>query len=92
MPIEKLRRRTEYRGIGGRSRYYREPALLGFDDQDHTRHYVIELLVAEPTSEGEGLPSLLGRDIVNRWYMQYDPGTSRLECTVRHADFTLQAT
>jgi hypothetical protein len=92
MPIEKLGNRTEYRGIGGRSRYYREPALLGFDDQAHTRHYVIELLVAEPTSEGEGLPSLLGRDIVNRWYMQYDPGTSRLDCTVRHADFTLQAT
>ena len=48
MPVEKLGRRTEYRGIGGRSRYYREPALLGFDDQAHTRHYVIELLIAEP--------------------------------------------
>ena len=82
----------ESMGIGGGSPYYREPALLSFGDQPWTRLYVVELLIAEPRSGNEGLPSLLGRDVINHWYMQYDPSSARLDFTVRHADYSLEIT
>jgi hypothetical protein len=36
------------------------------------------------------LPSLLGRDVINHWFMEYDPVNARLEFTVRHADYSLR--
>ena len=89
IPFERLGNRMNSRGVGGRSSYFSEPAILSFDDRHHTRLYVVELLIAEPHEGNEGLPALLGRDVINHWYMQYDPANARLECTVRHADYTL---
>ena len=91
MPFDQLGNRRTSRGIGGSSSYFVEPAILAFADKPRTRLYELELLVAEPHESNEGLPSLLGRDVVNHWYMQYDPTHSRLECTVRYADHTLDA-
>ena len=80
------------KGIGGSSSYFREPSILAFADKPQTRLYGLELSIAEPHKGNEELPSLLGRDVINHWYMQYDPAVTKLECTVRYADYTLAAT
>ena len=90
IPFGQLGNRANSRGIGGVSSYFREPTLLAFDDTQ-SRIYNIELRIAEPNENNLGLPSLLGRNVINHWYMQYDPTNARLECAVRHADYTLEA-
>ena len=92
MPFDQLGNRIVSRGIGGSSSYFVEPAILAFADKPQTRLYELELLIAEPQDGNSGLPSLLGRDVINHWHMQYDPTNSRLECRVRYADYTLDAT
>ena len=92
MPFDQLGNRIISRGIGGSSSYFREPTILAFADKPHTRLYDLELFIAEPHESNEKLPSLLGRDVINHWYMQYDPADARLECTIRYADYTLAAT
>ena len=77
------------RGVGGLSPYYRESALIFFDDQSHTRVYLVDLLIAESREGNEGLPSLLGRDVINHWNIRYDPANATLECAVRYADYSL---
>ena len=75
-----------------------------FDDGDQLRIYSVELRIAEPSESNLPLLSLLGRNVINRWYMQYDPEdpacsrllslpysmNTRLECVVRNADFSLE--
>ena len=77
-------------GIGGSSPYFREPAILSFSDSFLARLYVVELLIAEPSDTNNGLPSLLGRNVINRWYVEYDPANERLDIEVRHADRTVE--
>ncbi len=77
------------RGVGGSARYFREPAVLSFTDERLRRLYEIDLLIAEPHERGEGLPSLLGRDVINHWYMHYDPSNESLRFEVRRTDLTL---
>ena len=89
IPIEELGSPMESRGVGGTSSYHRESTLLLFNDQLSTRIYLVELLIAERRDGNEGLPSLLGRDVMNHWQVNYDPTNGTLECNVRHADFTL---
>ena len=94
MPFNQLGNRTTSRGIGGSSSYFRESAVIAFADKPQMRLYLyrLDLAIAESHESNEGLPSLLGRDVINHWYMQYDPADARLECTVRYADHTLDAT
>lgn len=73
-------------GIGGRGRYFEETAVLFFEDSSTVRLYAVNLYVAEPNENMEHLPSVLGRDIINRWSMTYDPANDRLEFIVRSAD------
>ena len=91
IPISELRNPVSSMGVCGTSAYYREPALLGFSDGPDDRFYVVALLVAEPNEISANLPSLLGRNIINHWSVDYDPTNARLECAVRHADYTLNA-
>ena len=92
IPIDQLGAGLESSGVGGASLYYPEPTLLSFDDQVYIRIYVVDLLIAAPHEGNQGLPSLLGRDLINRWYMQYDPMSERLQFTVRDADYSLEVT
>ena len=89
IPFRRLGNRSFSRGIGGRSAYFVEPAVLSFSDGVLTRLYEVNLLIADPTKTNENLPSLLGRNVINHWYIQYDPANDRLEFTVRHADRTI---
>ena len=89
IPFGRLGNRRISHGIGGRSPYFREPAILSFSDGVLTRLYEIELLKAEPDETNDSLPSLLGRNVINHWRMDYDPADDRLEFAVRHADRTI---
>ncbi len=91
IPFDALGNRMLTRGIGGRSTYFRETALLTFADESRTRGYMVSVLIASPYANTQGLPSILGRNVVNNWFMEYDPSTARLDFTVRHADYTLEA-
>ena len=86
IPFPQLRRRARLGGIGGASPYFREQAFLLFDEEVETSIYQVSLLIAEPNDSNRTLPSLLGRDVVNRWRVNYDPANNTLECTVRSAD------
>ena len=91
IPFEELANSVDSRGVGGRSTYFRETAFLSFIDGPLVRAYEVSLRIAEPNRSSAGLPSLLGRNVINHWYMQYDPTNGRLDCTVRHADYTFTA-
>lgn len=83
IPFGSLQNRVESRGVGGRSIYYLESSLLSFDSGGQREICPVNLLIAEPAGRNDGLPSLLGLDVINRWYMEYDPANNRLEFTVR---------
>ena len=89
VPFGRLRNRELSRGIGGSSPYFHEPATLVFPDGRAARLYGVGLLIAEPDEANGNLPSLLGRNVINHWYMAYDPANGRLECTARYADRTI---
>ena len=54
-------------------------------------YWVPELSVFEPDEgfQRAQVPSLLGRDILNRWEMLYNPSEDRLEFRVKSADYSL---
>ena len=89
LPFDSLGSRIYTRGVGGASWYFRETAVLSFSDGSRSRYYAVDLHIADPNESNESLPSLLGRNIINNWYMQYDPANGRLEFTVRHAGYTI---
>lgn len=93
MPFSRLGNSVRYRGVGGGAAYFREQAFLYFEDQRIGRYYIYEmpLHIAEPHPNVENLPSLLGRDVINRWHMQYDPSNAHLQFVVRQADYTIDA-
>ena len=91
IPFDLLRGSSTSRGIGGTASYFPEPAVLVFTDdaagQDYG--YRININVAKPDDVSDRIPSLLGRDVIRRWRMDYDSTEGRLEFTVRDADFAL---
>ena len=76
--------------MGGRSEYYLEPAHLTFIDDNLVKVYNLPLRIAKPTPREEGtkeeppeqtvngLPSLLGRDVINNWFIVHDRATKLL--------------
>ena len=82
---------VESYGVGGRATTYVFRALVVFvEDNALLRAYVIDLLIYPQRPQLESLDSLLGRDIINRWYMAYDHSSQQLEFTVRSADRTIR--
>ncbi len=68
------------RGVGGRADYVGQPAeLLFLDHEGGYARLEIEMNVARLTRGLEGLPSLLGRDVLRQWRMDYDPRQNRLD-------------
>ncbi len=93
IPFDLLQDRITSSGIGGVAAYFPEPAVLIFADHAIPQRYGyrINVNIARPGDVGDRLPSLLGRNVIRRWRMDYDPTDGRLEFTVRDADFTLDA-
>ncbi len=77
-------------GIGGNAELKRMPALMLFREPERGVYvYEIELAVARPHPSIGDLPSLLGRDILNRWDMHYSAPTDSLTFEVLDADHTV---
>ena len=83
IPFGRLRNPVGSLGVGGSSLYYMEQALISFDNGGQREIYPVDLLIARPGGRNGELPSLLGVDVINRWYMEYDPAGRRLEFEVR---------
>ncbi len=84
LPMDLLWNQISVDGIDGNILYYLEPAVLYFDDNSIVRSYPFDLLIANPQGGSMETPSLLGRNIINEWYVQYDPTKGLLHCTVRN--------
>ena len=91
IPFDLLQGGSRSQGIGGTAAYFPEPAVMLFTDYVTRQHYGyrLNINVAKPGDGSGRLPSLLGRDVIRRWQMDYDPTNSRLAFTVRNADFTM---
>lgn len=88
IPLQLLQETREMHGIGGTLRYFVEPSRLVFYDYPLWRYYDIDLLIDGTLGSGIS-DSLLGRDIIDNWFVQYDPRLARLECAVRQADYNV---
>ena len=60
----------------------RAPAILLFSDATHLYVYEFELTIAAPNPAAEGIPSLLGRDVLDQWTITYSPATQVLSAEI----------
>ena len=77
-----LERGLPSHGVGGGVRTLRASAVLTFESDPQGRcpcDLVLDIL--EPSGEAMALPSLLGRDVLGRWRMDFHParGAPNLE-------------
>lgn len=75
--------RTECVGVRGPSECFEEPGILLFRDEKHLFTYELNLMVFAPSTKLEGIPSLLGRDIIHQWEVNYDFPCKRIQIAVR---------
>ena len=73
-------------GIGGESENFTESAYLVFVGDEALYGYAIELRICKPADELMTIPSLLGRDIIDRWRVTYDKSASELLAEVISSD------
>lgn len=102
MPLDGRRMNLEYNnlggnketvGIGGLTNNYIEPAMVVFTDPGLQLYvYNIDLTIASHDDGIRDIPSLLGRDILDRWRMTYDPSQKNLTFEVVSADITIPIT
>ncbi len=81
-----LQKSEQSLGIGGVSVNFIEPAFLAFVGDGELYGYEIELRICNPSDEILTIPSLLGRDIIDRWRVTYDKPELYLAAEVIAAD------
>lgn len=78
---------TDSLGIGGLSKQYLEPVILAFTDPGVCLHvYDFSILIAAATPHNKNIPSLLGRNILDRWAITYDKLNTGLTAEVIQSD------
>ena len=85
-PFEELGTPSLFAGVGGRYPYHQEIAFVVLSDDDRNHAYDITLCIAMPELPTPTnprpvvnlLPSLLGRDVLNRLRIDYDHPAGRL--------------
>ena len=68
-------------GVGSRAKIYKVPAILSFQDESEVQRdhaILLGIIEADPKGDNKGMPSLLGRDIINEYRMVFDFYASRL--------------
>ena len=83
IPFGELQSEIVSVGIGGSHPYFPEDGLVLFEDDARLRQYRCEVLIGKPSGILNRLPSLLGRSLLNRWRMVYDPTDDLLTMTHR---------
>ncbi len=77
-------------GVGGTLTTFHEHALLVFSESKKNLYlYKLSVLIAPLGEPLAKTPSLLGRDILDRWRMTYSPATNYLSFKVVSADVIL---
>jgi len=78
-------------GLGGNTNCFQENAVLVFHEPNRnlTRFYLIGIMIAQVNAHLMKTPSIIGRDILDRWRINYDPSRNSLRFTVRSADHTV---
>ena len=87
-PYDELVVSLDSEGVGGSYPYYREYAFVVFSESDNNRFRAFDIVLAvarpeiptpsNPRPVVNRLPSLLGRDVLNRMRMDYDFPAGRL--------------
>lgn len=89
VPFHRLRDPRRVGGVGGTSQMFLEDAWLQFLDERGNGvlcSYGIQILVAARSKHLLATPSLLGRDVLDRWSMTYARPRRRLSFRVLSAD------
>ena len=94
MPVDAIRLGVNYAlltqeftsyGVDGATRNYVEPAVLAV--KDGVLHgYNINLLIFSPRADRMSTPSLLGRNVMNRWKLMIDFAGGKLTAKIRTSD------
>ncbi len=83
-----LEQKSQARGLGGVANVNLEQAVVVFREESGTIYgYEIELAIIEPDDALRDVPSLLGRDILHRWRMDYAPLAGNLLFCVESYDY-----
>jgi hypothetical protein len=86
IPFDQLtNQRTAY-GFGGGGKVFFIPAILVVSDKTTLYGYRFAIDIAEPTDALEGMPSLLGRDIMQNWKMNFDFPEHKLTFEIQTCD------
>ena len=85
IPVDLLNNRAGTHGVGGTAAMFFEPAIVRFVDADRSTvyEYRLNIGIAEPNDSNRNFPSLLGRNILDCWYLESDPTYNILQFTVR---------
>ena len=83
---------SECIGVGGIGHNFVEKSVIVFADEEFVYVYEILLDVSQQNAMSEDVPSILGRDILDKWVMTYDPLGKSLTMDVVEADFTYSIT
>jgi hypothetical protein len=90
VPFDKLSGDSETFGIGGSVHSFVEEAIVIFSQPNVALHcYYIQLDIMSVDPAMMDYRSLLGRDILDRWRLTYDPTKSSLRAQVRSADYVI---
>ena len=73
-------------GVGGLSETFIEPAYIAFLGGGLLYCFEVDLRICKPSEELMSVPSLLGRNIIDRWRVVYDPTELELTVEVASAD------
>ena len=77
-------------GVGGSSQVFEQPSVVVFFDPRNAMFaYQMEVGIIDDSQQARELPSLLGRDILDRWRMTYCPVDNLLAFEVLSADAML---
>lgn len=79
---------AEMIGVGGATLSYTEDAWVAFENGDNYAAYAVRLSIVRVGSNDPLLPipSLVGRNILRHWRIEYDQGANLLQCHPRFSD------
>ena len=90
LPYDRLLNAQTTVGVGGPVECCPEAAVLAFyEDGRQIRGCALDVDVMRADGQIAGLPSLLGRDILDCWRMIYAPLAAQLDFEVLKADATI---
>ena len=81
---------VEVGGVGGSCEMHPEQGVAVFVEEDGTlQAYLVNVLIAKDDPQLMSTSSILGRAVIDRWMMTYDPSNTDLHFDVRSADLTM---